>query len=431
VADGYLDEIEKNLTERRTKVKNSSRVLELDSLKGHWEGFSQATTDQMLEKIQTSIPEETFQEILEIIHRVPSGFNALPKFQKMLETRKQKIDGEDEIDWACGEAFAFGSILSDGYAIRLSGQDAVRGTFSQRHAGFTDAQTGQRYFPLQNLKEGQPRFNVFDSPLSESAVLGFDYGYSLSSPKTLVLWEAQFGDFANGAQVIIDQCISSGETKWYRMSGITLLLPHGYEGQGPEHSSARLERFLQLCGQNNIQVCYPTTPANYCHLLRRQMLRKFRKPLVVMTPKSLLRHPMAISRKSDFLKGSFYNILEDVCRAPERVILCSGKVYYDLKKKALESQMDQKVLFVRMEQLYPLDAAHLKALHEKWKDIPWVWCQEEPKNMGAWSYMRLKTLDLGIEIKYAGRAVSASPATGSPIQHQRELDALLKEALGL
>jgi len=430
-ADGYISEIDGILKERRSKIQNAKRILQADSLKGQWQGFKCPNSEDMIAKVDTSIASETMDLIIDKIHEFPKEMKIMPKFRKMFDARRQKIDGEDEIDWAVGEALGFGSVILDGYNLRLSGQDSTRGTFSHRHAAFTDTDTLQKHYPLQNLKEGQKTFQVFDSPLSEAGVLGFDYGYSLSSPQTLVIWEAQFGDFANGAQVIIDQFISSGETKWYRMSGIVLLLPHGYEGQGPEHSSARLERFIQLCSQNNMQVCYPTTPAQICHLLRRQMNRPFRKPLIVMTPKSLLRHPMAISRKSDFTKGSFYTILEDKCKSPERVILCSGKVYYDLKKKALESNVDDKILLVRVEQLYPLDQPQLQALRQKWDKLPWVWCQEEPKNMGAWFHMKLKFIEWNWNLDYVGRPPSASPATGSHLQHMRELEKLLIDALGL
>lgn len=430
-ADSFVTEMDGILKERRSKIQNAKRILQADSFRGQWQGFSVPMSEGLLAKVDTSIPQDDMELILDKIHHFPKEMKIMPKFQKMFEARKQKIDGEDEFDWAVGEALGFGSLLLQGFGVRLSGQDSTRGTFSHRHAAFIDLDTMQKHYPLQHLRTGQGKFQVYDSPLSEAGVLGFDYGYSLSSPKSLVLWEAQFGDFANGAQVIIDQFISSAETKWYRMSGLVLLLPHGYEGQGPEHSSARLERFIQLCSQNNMQVCNPTTPAQYCHLLRRQMNRPFRKPLIVMTPKSLLRHPMVISRKSDFLKGNFFNILEDKCKSPERVILCSGKVYYDLKKKALETQKDDKILLVRIEQIYPLDQPQLQTLHEKWGHLPWIWCQEEPKNMGAWFFMKLKFAEWGWNLDYVGRHGSASPATGSHLQHLRELEKLLNDALGL
>jgi 2-oxoglutarate dehydrogenase E1 component len=431
VVDAYVEELDKTLNDRRTQIKNARRVLALDSLKGHWSGLTRPNLQQMLEVTPTPVSPENFEKIIDTIHRFPEGMTILPKFRKMFETRQQKIEGEDEIDWATGEALAFGNLLLKGCPVRLSGQDSVRGTFSQRHSSFVDTQTGERYFPLNHLMDNQSLLSAFDSPLSEAAVLGFDYGYSLSRPNALTIWEAQFGDFVNGAQVIIDQFISSAETKWYRMSGLTLLLPHGYEGQGPEHSSARLERFLQLCSQLNMQVCYPTTPAQYAHMLQRQMFRSFRKPLIVMTPKSLLRNPMCISRKSDFTQGGFYPLLVDVCKKPEKVILCTGKVYYDLKKAALDRGLLERLLIIRVEQLYPADMDGIKKIYDEHSETPWIWVQEEPRNMGAWSYMRLRCFDHGIPLNYVGRLPSASPATGSPLQHQRELEHFLNEALQL
>jgi 2-oxoglutarate dehydrogenase E1 component len=326
-----------------------------------------------------------------------------------------------------GEQLAYGSLLMEGFSVRLSGQDSRRGTFSHRHAEITDHRTEKKIMPLRSLAAKGAVFSAWNSPLSEFAVMGFDFGYSLSAPKTLVLWEGQFGDFSNGAQIVIDQFIASSEKKWARNSGITLLLPHGYEGQGPEHSSARLERFLQLCADANMQVCYPTAPAQFFHLLRRQMLRSFRKPLIVMTPKSPLRSPEVVSHKDDFVKGSFQNLLVSggaVAKA-KRVVLCTGKVYWDLLKKAKDLKVEEETCFIRVEQLYPLDKPRLKALFQQAAGArDFVWCQEEPQNMGAWSYIALATEDL-VKLRYAGRKASASPATGYAKVHQQELEAFL------
>lgn len=424
---------EKELSEKRAEIQKAPKILSADMFKGLWSGFERPTQESMLAYFPTPLKPEVFETVIETIHRIPESIQPLPKFVKMIEARKAKVKNEDEIDWAVGEQLGFGSILLDGYPIRLSGQDAIRGTFSHRHAAVTDNQTMERYYPLKNLSPSQASFRVYDSPLSEAAVLGFDYGFSCASPKSLVIWEAQFGDFANGAQVIIDQFISSAETKWYRMSGLVMLLPHGYEGQGPEHSSGRLERFLQLCAQNNMHIVYPTTPAQYCHMLRRQMLRKFRRPTVMMSPKSLLRLPEVISRKKDFLEGGFKNIIaeEPKSSTAKRVILCSGKVYWDLKKKSDAQNLSESIVFVRLEQLYPLEKDQIRSLYEKYSKLPWIWAQEEPKNMGAWGFIKLNFVELGIEIQYAGRPPGASPATGSAVRHAREQEQLMNEALGL
>jgi 2-oxoglutarate dehydrogenase E1 component len=356
------------------------------------------------------------------------------------------------IDWATAEALAFGSLLRDGFPIRLSGQDSTRGTFSHRHAAFVDQENEDRYIPLQHVAEDQAEFEVVDTLLSEEAVLGFEYGYSLAEPKGLTLWEAQFGDFANGAQVVMDQFISSGETKWLRMSGLTLLLPHGYEGQGPEHSSARLERYLQLCAQDNMQVAYCTTPANYFHILRRQMHRPFRKPLVMMTPKSMLRAKRVVSKLSELGNGSsFHRVLWDdaqyapasttVKLAPDaqikRVILCSGKVYYDLFEEREKRNLNN-IYILRLEQLYPFPENALAKELARFPKAEIVWCQEEPKNQGAWSFVASRIEDtlathLGGKARprYVGRPESASTAAGQMSQHTAELNKFLNEALTL
>ncbi|MFP5296581.1 MAG: 2-oxoglutarate dehydrogenase E1 component, partial [Alphaproteobacteria bacterium] len=353
------------------------------------------------------------------------------------------------IDWATAESLAFASLLEEGFPVRLSGQDSVRGTFSQRHSGIVDQTTERRYVPLNNLSDKQAQFEVIDSALSEEAVLGFEYGYALSDPNTLVMWEAQFGDFVNGAQVVIDQFISSGERKWLRMCGLVMLLPHGYEGQGPEHSSARLERFLQACAEDNLQVANCTTPANYFHILRRQMHRPFRKPLIIMTPKSLLRHKKAVSTLADMAEGSsFHRVLHDDAQTrPEvagvsikadkdirRVILCSGKVYYDLLERRERDGVDD-VYLLRLEQFYPWPMKSLMTELARFPNAELVWCQEEPKNMGGWTFvdpwleLTLEKLDVKAKrARYVGRPASASTAAGLMSRHLKELDAFLTEA---
>ncbi|HET8726643.1 MAG TPA: 2-oxoglutarate dehydrogenase E1 component, partial [Alphaproteobacteria bacterium] len=375
--------------------------------------------------------------------RAPSGFNVNSKIVRQLKAKAKAIETGKGIDWATAEALAFGTLLAEGVPVRLSGQDSGRGTFSQRHAVLIDQETEDRYIPLNHVRDGQAAFEVHDSPLSEFAVLGFEYGFSLAEPKALTLWEAQFGDFVNGAQVIIDQFISSGEAKWLRMSGLVMLLPHGYEGQGPEHSSARLERFLTMSGEDNWQVVYPTTPANYFHALRRQIHRDFRKPLIVMTPKSLLRLKDAQSDIDMFVNGStFHRVLYEDGREKRdegvrRVVLCSGKVYYDLKKERDEKGRDD-VTILRLEQLYPFPRKALGEELSKYPNADVVWCQEEPENMGAWFFVDRKIEALLHEIGhrckrpiYAGRKEAAAPATGLLRRHNQEQAKLIDEALTL
>lgn len=389
--------------------------------------------------VATTVPREKLETIVSALTNAPANFNVLPKVKRMLlERRAQIFEKGGPFDWAYAESLAFGSLLLEGVPVRLSGQDSRRGTFSQRHSVIYDAETRDRYIPLNNLSRDQARFCVYNSLLSEAAVLGFDYGYSLDFPEMLCLWEAQFGDFANGAQVIIDQFISSAESKWQRPCGIVLLLPHGYEGQGPEHSSARLERYLQLCAEDNMQVCNLTTPAQYFHVLRRQMMRKFRKPLIIMTPKSLLRSEQAVSTLEDFTTGGFHEILPaPLLNKPEkidRVILCSGKVYYDLLNHR-DTQKLANTAIVRFEQLYPLDEAAVKREIDRFSpDAKLVWCQEEPQNMGAWPYIYL-ALDRMHQhqrpIWYAGRDAGASPAVGALAIHKREQKFVIELAFSI
>jgi 2-oxoglutarate dehydrogenase E1 component len=406
-----------------------------DWFEGRWSGLGKPKEEITSRRAAiTGVPADTLRAIGEVLTTVPAGFNAHKTLQRILDAKAETIRTGANIDWATAEALAFGSLLQDGYGVRLSGQDSGRGTFSQRHAVWTDQLDGHRTVPLQAIPGGS--FEVLDSPLSEFGVLGFEYGYAIADPKTLVLWEGQFGDFVNGAQTIIDQFIASGEIKWLRANGLTMLLPHGYEGQGPEHSSARMERFLQLCAEDNLQIANATTPSNYFHLLRRQMLRDFRKPLVIFTPKSLLRHKRAVSTIADMDEGSsFHRCLDDLAPCdPEKVrrlVMCTGKVYYDLLE-AREAQGRDDVYLLRVEQLYPFPAeivAEYAARFAHLEEI--VWAQEEPMNAGAWTFIApLIEAALGRRPIYAGRAAAAATATGLMKRHNAEQAKLVAEALG-
>lgn len=417
-----------------------------DWLDGRWSHMNRKGEEY--QRGQTAIAPETLAEIGSALTTVPEGFNIHKTVARQLDAKKEMFNSGKAFDWATAEALAFGSLAVEGYPVRLSGQDSTRGTFSQRHSAFVDQQTEDRYYPLNHIKEGQARYEVIDSMLSEYAVLGFEYGYSLAEPNALVLWEAQFGDFANGAQIMFDQFISSGESKWLRMSGLVMLLPHGFEGQGPEHSSARVERFLQQCAQDNWIVANCSTPANYFHILRRQLHRTFRKPLVLMTPKSLLRHKMCISEASDFTDGSsFHRVLWDdaergnselTLKADDkirRVVISSGKVYFDLLEER-DTRGSDDVYLLRLEQFYPFPAMSLLKELERFPNADVVWCQEEPKNQGAWSFIEPNLEWVLGRLKgktkrpsYVGRAASASPATGLASQHKAQQHALVNEAL--
>jgi len=399
---------------------------------GEWKEF---TPQFSFAPVKTGVAPDVIRSIAEGTARISDGFHANPKVEKQLGARLKAIESGNGLDWGTGEMLAFGSLLLEGIPVRLSGQDSRRGTFSHRHAVLIDMTNGESYTPLNSLPTRKAELSVYDSLLSEAAVLGFDYGYSLDEPKMLILWEAQFGDFCNGAQVIIDQFIASAESKWGRSSGLVMLLPHGYEGQGPEHSSARLERFLQLCAEDNIQVVNPTTPAQYFHLLRRQVHRNFRKPLIVMTPKSLLRAKQAVSTVNDLANGHFLDVIDDPTVAAERVkrvVLCSGKVYYNLVAQREAANKTKEVAIIRLEQLYPWPVEALKAALGRYKSArEWVWCQEESQNMGAWSFVAPRLRDLSKQdFQYVGRDASASPATGSHTIHDREQDELVKAAIG-
>ncbi len=399
---------------------------------GAWKGL---TPNYSFEPVETGVPYETLKVVSDTLGRVPEGFHLNPKIERLIANRSKLVDSRGAVDWALAEALAFGSLLVEKTPVRLSGQDSRRGTFSQRHAVYVDYQNGSSYTPLKNLGNDAAELCVYDSLLSEAAVLGFDYGYSLDEPQMLILWEAQFGDFVNGAQVIIDQFISSAESKWGRASGLVMLLPHGYEGQGPEHSSARLERFLALCAEDNIQVANATTPAQYFHLLRRQVRRDFRKPLIVMTPKSLLRHKLAVSPIDDLVSGHFHEVLDNGANPDQvrRVLVCSGKVYYDLVSKRDEAGLSAEVAIVRLEQFYPWPEDALRAAFGRYqKAREWIWVQEESQNMGGWTFVasRLQEL-LGFPFLYVGRDASASTATGLHHVHDREQAELVAAAIGV
>ena len=421
-----------------------------DWLDGKWQGLQTAPKNSD-RRGDTGVPEAKLRAVGKALTTAPEGFNLHKTISRQLESKAKMFESGEGFDWATCEALAYGTLLDEDFYIRLSGQDSARGTFSQRHAALVDQQTEERYYPLQHVRDGQGCFEVIDSLLSEEAVLGFEYGYSTAEPNALVLWEAQFGDFANGAQVVMDQFICSGESKWLRMSGITLLLPHGYEGQGPEHSSARLERYLQLCAQDNMQVVVPTTPANYFHALRRQMHRSFRKPLVVLTPKSLLRHKKCTSFLTDMLpSNSFHRVLRDQAEVVpgstnvelvaddkiKRVILCTGKVYFDLMEER-EKRGENRIQILRIEQLYPFPENVLAQELNRFPKAEIVWCQEEPKNQGAWSFIRpcieATVAKLGGKgsPRYTGRTESASTAAGLMKLHQAELAAFRNDALTL
>jgi len=417
-----------------------------DWLDGKWSHMDRKQEDY--QRGETAIKKKTFDEIGKALTTVPDGFPMHKTVGRLLETKQKMFQTGEGFDWATAEALAFGSLMTEGYPVRLAGQDSTRGTFSQRHSGIVNQETEERYFPLNHIRDGQARYEVIDSMLSEYAVLGFEYGYSLAEPNALVLWEAQFGDFANGAQIMFDQFISSGESKWLRMSGLVCLLPHGFEGQGPEHSSARLERFLQMSGGDNWIVANCTTPANYFHILRRQLHRTYRKPLILMTPKSLLRHKLAVSKAEEFQKGSsFHRVLWDDAQYGnsdtqlvaddkiKRVVMCSGKVYYDLLEERDRRGIDD-IYLMRFEQFYPFPAQSAVKELQRFPNADMVWCQEEPKNQGAWFFMEPNIEWVLTRIKakhtrpvYAGRAAAASPATGLASRHKAEQEALVNDAL--
>jgi 2-oxoglutarate dehydrogenase E1 component len=388
------------------------------------------------EPVRTAVDMPRLRALGKAITTYPADWTLHPRVLAVMQARERMVAGDLALDWGCAENLAYASLIQEGYPVRLTGQDSGRGTFFHRHAVLHDQTTGRNYVPLQHLATNQPTFTVTDSVLSEEAVMGFEYGFSTTEPHCLTIWEGQFGDFANGAQVIIDQFISSGEAKWGRVSGLTLFLPHGYEGQGPEHSSARLERFLQLCAEYNMQVCVPSTPAQMFHMLRRQMVRPLRKPLIIMTPKSLLRHPLSVSRLEELASGSFRNMIDDVddldAAAITRVVLCSGKVYFDLLKARRDAKIG-KVAIVRLEQMYPFPSEEYEAILHKYENArEIVWCQEEPQNQGGWYQIRHRLqapLGPKDELLYSGRGGAAAPATGISSLHEQQQKNLVTAAL--
>ena len=434
--------------ENELEAAKSYRPNRADWLEGKWAGLGTAPHLEA-RRGSTGVSMDVLKEVGAALTTIPETHKVHRTINRFMKARKEAIDSGQGIDWATAEALAFGTLQVEGHKIRLSGQDCGRGTFSQRHSVLVDQETEERYLPLNNIREDAAEYEVIDSLLSEAAVLGYEYGYTMAEPNALVMWEAQFGDFANGAQVVVDQFISSGETKWLRMSGLVMLLPHGFEGQGPEHSSARLERYLQLCGWDNMQVANCTTPANYYHILRRQLHRKFRKPLILMTPKSLLRHKRCVSTLEDMgPDSSFHRVLwDDSETSPgttiklkkdkdiKRVVLCSGKVYFDLLEERENRELDD-VYLMRVEQLYPFPDKALTKELTRFKHCEIVWCQEEPKNMGAWSFIEPYLEEVLVEIgakqtraRYAGRESAASPATGLMSKHLAQLAKFLEEAL--
>jgi 2-oxoglutarate dehydrogenase E1 component len=443
--DTWVTEFETFL-DKEFDAGKSYKANKADWLDGKWAGLATPADEER--RGSTAFPKTRLLEIGRQITTIPERIDAHKTVKRVIENRREAIEKGEGLDWGTAEHLAFATLLDEGFPVRLSGQDSVRGTFTQRHSDVIDQSTEEHYTPLNNIRAGQAHYEVIDSALSEEAVLGFEYGFSLADPNTLTLWEGQFGDFVNGAQVVIDQFISSGERKWLRMSGLVMLLPHGYEGQGPEHSSARLERFLQSCAEDNMQIINCTTPANYFHALRRQMHREFRKPLVVMTPKSLLRHKRAVSNIADLAEGSsFHRVMIDGAEAGcdvggvtlkpdaeiKRVVICSGKVYFDLVDARAKSGRDD-VYLLRLEQFYPWPMKSLMGVLNRFKNAELVWVQEEPKNMGGWTFvdpwieLTLAKLDIKAKrARYIGRPASASTAAGLMSRHLKELQAFLDE----
>ena len=421
----FKDLLQSNLD--NSKLREKTKVTTF--MEGRWADYRLSTAADFDQSPVTAVDKKTIVAIADKITSLPSDKKFFNKIVRLFDDRKQMMKEPGRLDWAMGELLAYATLMNEGYPVRVSGQDVERGTFSHRHAVIRLEDSEEQYVPLSNISDKQAPFYIYNSLLSEYGVLGFEYGYAFASPDSLVIWEAQFGDFGNGAQIIIDQYLSSAEDKWRRMNGLVMLLPHGYEGQGAEHSSARLERFLQLCAEHNMQIANCTTPANFFHLLRRQMHRDFRKPLVVFTPKSLLRHPKCVSTIADLTKGGFQEVIDDAtanAKSTRRVVFCSGKVYYDLLERQ-EADKDSGVAIVRIEQLYPFPQKQVDAIVAKYKNAnELVWLQEEPENMGSWSYL-LRTWT-NAEVKLIAREASASPATGSHKQHDKEQHALIDKA---
>lgn len=430
--DAMAGDLRTKLDEAQTRTKEKPVASTVQAFQSAWAGLVDDYNDN---PVETGVSLDVLKQVSKGLGTTPKDFNLHKKLSKLQTYRKTAIDKNEPVDWGLGEVLAYGTLLLEGHAVRLTGQDVERGTFSHRHAVLFDQKDGSSYEPLNNIAAGQAKFCIHNSPLTESACVGFEYGYSLGDPNMLVIWEAQFGDFCNTAQVYYDQFLSSAETKWQRQTGLTLFLPHGYEGAGPEHSSARLERFLTLCAKNNMQVVYPTSPAQHFHMLRRQLKRNFRKPLIVMTPKSLLRNPRATSTADEFVKGRFEHVIDDAtatdAKKISRLIFCTGKVYYDLIDHREKTDRDD-IAVVRIEQLYPLRLESLKPLLKKYAKAEKFWVQEEPRNMGAWRYMDSTLREkLDLELAYIGREENSSPAVASEKMHRQEQEKIMISAIGL
>jgi 2-oxoglutarate dehydrogenase E1 component len=434
-ADALEEARQASLEEEMAAARSKDYKLTYQAFQGIWDGYKGGAEKNVPEAV-THVDAKVLSDLLAKLSSVPESFTPNSKIKRLLSQRSEMVTGERPIDWAMGEALAFASLAIEGTHIRMTGQDIERGTFSHRHAVLHDALIDEKYTPLQHLSSEQAAVELYNSPLSESGVLGFEYGYSLDWPNGITLWEAQFGDFANAAQVIFDQFISSGEDKWRRLSALVMLLPHGFEGAGPEHSSARLERFLNLCAEDNMQIMNFTTPANYFHALRRQVVRKWRKPMIVMSPKSLLRHAGAVSELKELSEGRFKKVIHSKAdpKKVRRILLCSGKVYYDLAQRREEENKRDEVAIVRLEQLYPIPEKELaEAIGLYQKDTPLIWVQEEPKNMGAWRFFRAEWCHEFEGHPFSGisRPESASPATGSGNSHKIEQGRLLDKAFNV
>lgn len=431
VEAGLAKEMEKSfktlLQEKLDEAKQTEKAKITSFLEGQWKGLKMAGNEAFERSPETAVDKGIFLSIAKKIVELPKDKKFFTKTQKLFDDRKAMIEN-DNYDWAMGELMAYATLMDEGHKVRFSGQDVERGTFSHRHAVVKIEDSEEEYIPLNNFSDKQEKLEIYNSLLSEYGVLGFEYGYALASPNTLTIWEAQFGDFFNGAQIIVDQFISSAEYKWRRMNGLVMLLPHGYEGQGPEHSSARLERFLQMCAENNMQIINCTTPANMFHALRRQMHREFRKPLIAFTPKKLLRYPSCVSSVKDFTEGGFKEIIDDISAKPKsvsKVVFCTGKIYYDLIEQK-EKDNAEEVAIVRLEQLYPLPTTQLKVILEKYsKAKEWLWVQEEPENMGAWSFMLRSFRE--VPLKFVGRNESATPATGFNKIHEFQQKGIIEK----
>ena len=424
----YIKEFKNDLQQNLDDAKNNPIAKKPDMLKSSWKEYRLATNKDFESSIKTGVKEDKLEKIAKSITTTPNNLNLFSKTKKIIDARKKLFFDTKKIDWALAELLAFGSLLQDGHNVRVSGQDSQRGTFSHRHAVIKDQETEASYIPLNNITSKQAELSIYNTLLSEYGVMAFEFGYSLASPSSLVIWEAQFGDFSNGAQIVIDQFLSATESKWQKMSGLVLLLPHGYEGQGPEHSSARFERYLQLCAENNMYVCNITSPANFFHVIRRQLKNKFRKPLVIMSPKSLLRHPKVISDIKDITTGNFKEIIDDQksdVKKVTRVLLCTGKIYYDLLEE--KEKNNPHIAIIRLEQVYPLATKQLEKIRKKYSTAQWYWVQEEPENMGAWGFILQHLRSWNLEV--ISRPASASPATGSSKIHAQSQKELINKAI--